>query len=226
MHHNLLVTLGAAAVLMAVTAGAPDLKAQTAPVKPPRKSFSNKKAGPARSIIQAFRHATQEELVDAVLGDTMNKLWDQADEHFHLGEYNHTIGLNRIVVQGDPHNLEAYANSSWLLWSDGKNEDAEAFLQEGIAANPDTYYMYDEMGIYWLFERRDVKAALPYYEKAVKFDCPALTWNSLANCYEKTEQWQKAVTAWEKATLYPKNAVALVRLKRARARLAQQKTSP
>jgi pentatricopeptide repeat protein len=49
------------------------------------------------------------------------------------------------------------------------------------------------------------------------------TWNSLANCYEKVEQWDKAVSAWEKATLYPNNPVARVRLKRAREKLAQPK---
>jgi tetratricopeptide (TPR) repeat protein len=139
----------------------------------------------------------------------------QFDQYGHVGSH---------AQRGQrPHNMEAYSTSSWLLWSSGKNADAEATLKQGIDANPDTYYMYDEMGIYWLFERRDPKAALPYYEKAVKFDCPFLTWNSLANCYEKTEQWQKALTAWEKATLFPQNAVALVRLKRVRARLAQQK---
>lgn len=201
--------------------------AQGTPAKPPKTSFSNKPKPQTEKVsARATRSATQEELVDAVLGDAMNKIWDQCDAHFHGGEYNNCVGLSKIVVQGDPHNVEAYATSAWLLWSTGKNEDAEAILQAGMEANPKTFYLFDEMGVYWFVERKDPKAAIPYYEKAVKFDCPFMTWNSLANCYEKTEQWDKAVTAWEKASLYPGNAVAINRLKRARARLAQPKQSP
>jgi tetratricopeptide (TPR) repeat protein len=217
---NLTLLLLSAATA-AVLASPRPARAQRSPAPPPKRSFSN---GPAstKSAAGERRQATEEELADAVLGDAMNRLWEQTDEHFHQGEYNHAVALNRIIVQGDPHNVEAYASSAWLLWSMGRNEDAESLLNEGIAANPSTSYMYDEMGIYWNIERKDPKAAIPYFEKAAKFDCPFTTWNSLANCYEKTDQWDKAVAAWEKATLYPDNRVAITRLKRARQHVAQQ----
>jgi len=196
--------------------------AQGAPSRPTKRSFSNGKTSPAHAP-QAKRQASQEELVDAVLGDAMNEIWSQTDEHYHDGEFNHVINLSRIVAQGDPHNMEAYANPAYLLWSTGRSDEAEAILKQGLEANPNNYYMYDELGTYWLIYRKDPKAAIPFYEKAVKFDCPFAPWNSLANCYEKTDQLEKAIAAWERGTLYPGDAVAIVRLKRARARLAQAK---
>ena len=226
MTHRLLIS-NIAAFLLAIAVSGVSVGAQGAHRKPPKVSFSNMaRPAPPKPGAQTVRHATQEELVDAVLGETANRLWDQADAHFHDGEYNHVVSLCRIVVQADPHNMEAFTTSAWLLWSTGRNEEAEALLREGIAANPGTYYMYDEMGVYWLIERKVPRAAIPYYEKAFKFDCPFQTWNSLANCYEKTDQWTKAVGAWEKATLFPNNPVATVRLKRARARAAQPNTGP
>ena len=208
----------------ALSACAPSVQGQGAPARPPKRSFSNAPKTPARAPASGkLRQATQEELTEAVLGDTMTLLWSKADEHAHIGEYNHFINLSKIVVQGDPHNMEAYATSAWLLWSTSRADAAEAVLKEGIAANPNTFYLYDEMGMYWFIQRKNPAAAIPYYEKAVKFDCPFLTWNSLANCYERTGQWENAVGAWQKASVYPADAIARVRLKRAQARLAQIK---
>jgi tetratricopeptide (TPR) repeat protein len=210
---------------LAALAFAPQIgDAQGAPKAPPKRSFSNKpKPAGKHAAVPEKRQATQEELVDAVLGDTMNQLWDQADAHGHEGEYNHFINLSRVIVQGDPHNMEAFATSAYLLWSTSRWDDAEAMIKDGIAANPKSFYMYDEMGVYWFIERKNPKAAIPYYEQAVKFDCPWGTWNSLANCYEKTDQWEKAVGAWEKATLYRDNLVAIRRLKQARQKVAERK---
>jgi len=209
----------------AVAIGTDNAGAQGAPKAPPKRSFSNKpKAGIKKPAATAKRQATQEELTDAVLGDAMNQIWEQCDAHGHEGEFNHFINLSRIVVQGDPHNMEAFWTASYLLWSTSKWDEAEAMIKDGIAANPKSYYMYDEMGVYWLIERKNPKAAIPYYEQAVKYDCPFGTWNSLANCYEKVGQWDKAVAAWEKATLFPTNLVANRRLKQARQKLAEQKT--
>ena len=219
MLRSVATTCGIAAILLSASIA----EGQRNLPRPPKRSFSNGPKPHPPAAAQGTRQATQEELADAVLGDTMNLLWDQTDHHFHEGEYNHAINICRIVVQGDPHNVEGFANAAWLLWSVGRNEEAAALLTDGIAANPTTYYMYDEMGRYWLTDRKDPKTALPYFEKAVTFDAPWTTWNGLAICYEKLDKWDKAVTAWEKATLFPQDLVANRRLKQARDRLAQQK---
>lgn len=166
--------------------------------------------------------AGQKATVDSILSGVMEDLWDQTDEHFHKGEYNHVINLSRVIVQAEPQRLDAYGNAAWLLWSTDRNADAIAFLKQGLSANPKTYYMYDELGAHYFTRLHDPKAAIPYYEKAATFNCPFATLHALANCYEKTDQWAKSVTMWTRATKFKADKLAPVRLKRAQAELARR----
>lgn len=163
-----------------------------------------------------------EDAANAVLADTFMQMREQVDNHFHKGEYNHIVNLERIVVQGEPGDYHAYEDSAWLLWSMTRNDDAIAFLKQGLKANPDTFELYDELGSHYLTLMKDPKDALPYFEKAVTFKCPFFTWHNLAHCYEKTNQWDKAVKAWQTATQYPEDNLAPVRLRRAQAELARR----
>ena len=176
--------------------------------------------------ITKFYPASSEQTADAILADSLLRLYAQGDAHVHVGEYNHTINLNRIVVQGDPHNMEAYGVNWFLLWSTVRKDEAIAFVKEGIKANPNTYYMYDEMGNLYSLSLHDPGSAIPYYEQAVKCkDCPFTSWNSLAHCYEKTNQWDKSVQTWETAAQYlTKNPAAQTNLARARAERDKRKT--
>ncbi len=161
---------------------------------------------PAKSKPTAFYTPEgQQQLADAILTDAVDQMWVQADAHWHKGEYNHYVNISRVIVQGDPRNVEAYSNSAYLLWSTGRNDDATAFLKQGLAANSDSYYMFDELGAHYYYHLKDYANALPYYEKAVQFTSPYITWSGLAHCYEKVNQWDKAVKTWEKVTaLVPK----------------------
>jgi pentatricopeptide repeat protein len=178
-------------------------------INPPAKPKAGTKPKPATPV-------TQDALADAILADALRKVWTQTDKHWHQGEYSHIVNLMRLNAQGDPRNLDAYTDGAYLLWSMDRKPEAEALLQQGLRANPGNYYMYDEMGRYYYIMRKDYQAAIPYYEKAVKFKVPASTWNALANCYERAKQWDKAVKAWEVAATYPNNDVAKRRLERAR----------
>src|SRR5579884_4088150 len=91
-----------------------------------------------------------------------------------------------------------------------------------VQANPNTYYLYDELAFHYLDHLKDPASALPYYEQAVRFPCPFFTWNNLARCYEKTNQWEKAVQTWERAAQIKNNPVASLHLKRAQAELARR----
>ena len=155
----------------------------------------------------------------------MDDLWEQTDAHFHQGEYNHVVNLSRIMVQAEPQRVEAYANSAWLLWSTDRNAEAIAFLKQGLNANPNSYYMYDELGAHYFSRLHDPKTAIPYYEKAASFRCPYATLHALANCYEKTDQWVKSVATWERAAKFREDRLAPVRLKRAQAELARRQHS-
>lgn len=144
----------------------------------------------------------QQQIADAILTDAVDQLWVQADAHFHKGEYNHYINLSRVIVQGEPRNVEAFSNAAYLLWSTGQNEAAIAFLKQGLASNSDSYYMYDELGSFYYYHLKDYPSASVYYEKAIKYDCPFFTWSGLAHSYEKLNQWEKAVKAWEQGCNY------------------------
>jgi len=98
-----------------------------------------------------------------------------------------------------------------------------ATLKKGLVANPNTYYIYDELGQFYWLHFKDYKNAIPYLEKATKFECPLMTWHSLALCYEKSGQWDRAVQAWGTACRNPQDKIAFVHLKRAQAELEKQK---
>ena len=215
-----ITVLGVLCVLAPIHA---TLQAQTAPA--PHPSLSNpKKAKAAQSKTPAkLEQASQEDLAEAVLGDSLEGIFERVDEHFHHGEYNHCINLNRIIVQGDPKNLDSYSNGAYLLWSSERNEEAISFLKQGAEANPDSYFMHDELGRHLLTQSKRPKEALPYLLKATKFECPFYTWNSLANCYEKLGQWDKAVETWTIASKYLKNEAAKHRLEAAKKHLAGTK---
>jgi tetratricopeptide (TPR) repeat protein len=194
--------------------------------RPPPASSSQKQHGGSQTkpTSGATANISQQDLADVVLRDTLDQVEVQADAHFHKGEYNHIINLNHIIVEGDPKDMDAFGNAAHLLWSTDRNEEALAFLKQGLAANPDNYYMYDEIGNHYFHHLRDPVSAIPYYEKAVKYqNCPFMSWNSLAHCYEKTNQWEKAVHAWETANNYTGNVAGPSNLKRARAELAKRK---
>lgn len=165
----------------------------------------------------------QQTLADAVLSQTLQGMWDAADPHFHEGEYNHFINLARIIVQGNPHDMERYTDASYYLWSQDRSDEAVTMLKQGAQKNPNSWYMWDALGSYYYAQARDPKDAIPYLQKAVALKPPSFgAINALANCYERTGQWEKAVKTWEQATYYPNDLLAIQRLRRARAKLAAQ----
>lgn len=174
----------------------------------------------------------QQQLAEAIVRNALSRLWEQADAHFHLGEFNHTINLNRVIVQGQPQKLEAYENAAFLLWSTDRVNDGIAFLEQGLKANPKHYGMYDELGWYYYNNLKQPAKAIPYYENAVKYKAPFFTWHNLARCYERVDQWDKAVKTWEMAAKFPaqtpgatRNVPAERALARARAELAKRQNS-
>jgi tetratricopeptide (TPR) repeat protein len=193
-----------------------------------QKSDGPDKPLPAKSKPTAFYTPEgQQQIADAIITESLDQIWEQADTHFERGEYNHLINLSRIIVQGNPRRVDVFANAAYLLWSTGQNDAATTFLQQGLAANSDNAYMYDELGAHFFYRLKDYPNAVLYYEKAVKFDCPFFTWSSLAHSYEKLDQWDKAVQTWEKAANFVTDArvgnTMKHNLARARAELVQRR---
>ena len=175
----------------------------------------SKKSGPS-----------SEARVELMLDELVSKLIVATDRHWHKGDYNHNINLSKMVLAARPDFVDFYANSGWLLWSMNRDAEAVALYEKGIKANPNTYYMYDELAQYYFMRKKDYPTAAKYYEKAVQFkDVTAQSWNALALCYERTGQLEKALKTWEKAATFKNNIAAQPNLKRVRAKM-EQRTNP
>ncbi|GEM_PF-5115955 len=175
--------------------------------------------------------AAESELADVILAQAMENIWSGSDEHFHRGEWNHTVNLNRIIVQAEPWRDECFANSAYLLWSSDRNDEAIAFLKQGIDVNPKSYPLLDELGYHYAVNLKQPIEGIPYYERAMKTKPPQLkfyTAHNLARAYEKTNQWDKALKLWEIAVdmqvapSIPNNPIAEQGIRRVKAKLAQK----
>lgn len=146
---------------------------------------------------------------EAICGGVADVIWELTDVHWHKGEYSHIVHLCRMMAAARPRFVEAYANAGWLLWSMNRDAEAVAFYQQGIQANPHTFYLYDELGTYYYNHKRDWANAARVYEKAAEFkDCPPVTLHMLAHAYERNGQLEKALAVWKRAATLPENAPA------------------
>ena len=187
------------------------------------RSFSNSHKTPAKTTAKPTQpiKISSQDLADAILANALGDMYDLADEFYHDGEWNHSINMFRVVENGDPHNVETYCNVAFLLWSSDRNDQAIEQLKLGLTNNNDSYYMYDELGSHYWLRLKNPTAALPYYEKAVKYTAPWSTYHNLAFVYQKLNRWQEAVDTWKLATKFGDDKVAPIKLKQAEARLKQ-----
>jgi len=157
-----------------------------------------------------------------MLDEIVNRLVVGTDAHWHKGEYNHSINISKMVMAARPDFVDFYANTGWLLWSMNRDDEAVALYEKGIKANPNTYYMYDELAQYYFIRKKNHAKAAKYYEQAVKFkDAKPQSWNALALCYEKSGQLEKALATWEKAVTLKDNPAAKPNRDRVRTKLKQ-----
>ena len=137
--------------------------------------------------------------VDAMLASVFDNVHTLADMHFHKGEYNHIVNLSRMAVAADPSDVDAYSDAAWLLWSMNRDDEAIALYEQGIKANPNSFYMLDELAHYYYNRKKDWPKAIYYYERAAsKPDCSELTLHMLAHAYEKNKQLDRALEAWKR----------------------------
>lgn len=88
--------------------------------------------------------------------------WRKSDQAFHNGDYDRAVSLHRAIVALDPHDIESYSVAAWLLWSMEKPEDATAFLQRGLAANPESWEMWDSAGQHYDLRKMKTEAKAAY----------------------------------------------------------------
>ena len=145
-----------------------------------------------------------------------------SDYYFHKGNYPEMLYHAKEMVKIDPKDVETWSSIGYYYWSmgiDNKkraeefNTKALKYYTDGIKFNTDTYYLYDEVGKFYL-NFKDYKSAIEYFEIAIsKKDCKNIPYHILARCYEATNEPVKAVAVIHKCLeKFPNDAKAKVEL--------------
>ena len=125
-------------------------------------------------------------------------LWVQNDVFWHRGEYDRCIATCKLITKIDPHEVEAYDDAAWLMQNDFRDDEAEAFLLDGLKNNLDRYDMYFCVGyFYYMHERSD--KAINALESASSFESPGFVRHILAHAYEQAGCEEDAFNIWLQA---------------------------
>ena len=149
------------------------------------------------------------------------------DRFFHQGDYNRVVGLMRLAVEADPAFIDGWANASYLLWSLGDNEAADALLAQGIARNPGRWELHHEFGSL-LFRRKRYAEARPHLEAAVRFpNAPSQPWKDLAHCYDQMGRFEDSLKTWRVVVeRYPRDVAGPTNLRRLEAKVRAASPAP
>lgn len=168
-------------------------------------------------IASAQRQIPAESLskLQNVFGDVRDQLWTANDGFWHHGEFNRCIATMRLITSMDPHDTEAYEDGAWLMDSDLREDDAEAFLREGLANNPDVYDLYFELGNFCYFRKR-FDEAISLYTACLTFEeTPSFVRHQLAHAYELAGATGDALETWLQAeALDPQNPIPPMQIDR------------
>jgi tetratricopeptide (TPR) repeat protein len=136
--------------------------------------------------------------------------WRKSDVAFHAGDYERAVGLHKAIVILDPTEIESYSVGSWLLWSLGKADESNAFIQRGIENNPSNTEMWDAAGQHFDLQKRYLDSKVSY-KKAVELagkDADQLLRRRLAHASEKSGDLSGSIAVWQGlVTDFPNEAV-------------------
>lgn len=158
--------------------------------------------------------------LEDIFAKVADNLSMEIESAWHEGRLDVCIELSRLVVEVDPSYVEAYGNGAWLLSSAGKDAEAVALYKKGIAANPNRYEVYFELGMYY-YRKKDFANAEVNFSAATKHAPPAFVWKILAHSLEKLGRLEDSLAAWDKAkAIDPKDPVIEINMSRIREKLA------
>lgn len=96
----------------------------------------------------------------------------QITEHTHLsggGTEREVLPWLKLSAELDPQQVETYTVAAyWLRHKLGKPAEAEAFLREGLRANPDSHELLFELGRLCLDNHKDANRARNLWERALQ----------------------------------------------------------
>ena len=165
---------------------------------------------------------TQAEQQVAQVRDTIvDALWVKTDEYWHAGNPAPAIDICRMVIELDPHFVEAYSVGAWVSLSlpEPREKDALGFYQQGIARNPQSYDLLHEFGFqYYMLRKHDPQSALPYLKRAAELSPTAPIKHTYAHALAQAGKPQQAAAEWLKILKqFPNDPVARKELAKLRA---------
>ena len=133
--------------------------------------------------------------LEGMFGEVCDRLWERTDTYWHRGEFERCIALMRLITRIDPHDIQAYDDGAWLMQNQLRDDEAEAFLREGLGWNHDSYDLYFSLG-YFYYNRLRFDEATRYLETAVTFEVPHFVWHQLAHANEQAGRTGDALCIW------------------------------
>jgi len=119
-----------------------------------------------------------------MFGHVRDKLWEESVIFFHQGQYERCIAMMRLVTQIDPHDTQAYDVGEWLMQNQFRDDEAEAYLKEGLRNNLDVYDLYFSLGLLLLSAPALQGSHNPIWKPRQLFEVPFFVKNMLAHTYE------------------------------------------
>ena len=176
----------------------------------------------ARCAVPQDMPAESRSKLESVFRQTVDILWEDTDIVWHEGRHDVCIRLHRLIVEMDPTLIESYDLAAWLLDSADQEQEAIALYRKGIAANPDSYELYFDLGMLYRGKKDDRNAELNFIA-ATDRSVPAFVWKTLAHSRERLGKLSEALAAWEKAkALDPSDRVIEPNMARVRAKMEGQ----
>jgi tetratricopeptide (TPR) repeat protein len=141
-------------------------------------------------------------------------LWEGTEEHWHEGRWSECIRLCRQIVQVDPHFVEAWTGAAWMLWNMDRDDDAIEIYRDGIAANPESYEIPHEFGMYY-WQRHKWEQAAEQFRKSVELGAPQALQRMLPNALERAGYTEEALAEWQALLKrFPDDPIAKQRVER------------
>jgi tetratricopeptide (TPR) repeat protein len=171
-------------------------------------------------------------------------------QNFRVTEHTHLEGASRrellpwlrISAQLDPHQIGTYLVGSYWLRRTEKSVEAEKFVREGLAANPQNCELIFELGRIYLIDRKNTGRAQNLFEMAlVRWDVQERTKekpdlillaniaSNLARVEESKGQYDNAIRHLElasKASPHPEAMAAQIEELKLRSQQSKQSNAP
>lgn len=141
-----------------------------------------------------------QDVIDKKTYEEANQLLNEANAA--KNQQNRTLALAKYTEAFDlcasVFSYTDFFNLSYLHYLDGNYDDAIKFSERAAIKRPQDHKAY--YNIAKICEKKgDLSRSIMYYKKAIDVDPQAISYNSLGNAYESTENYKEAVKCYEKA---------------------------